>query len=64
VSQSKFTVLKITRIYNFCEFMEFFLKGLNPFKIQTRFKLELLLNFIIQHPDGFRGWDKKEICSI
>jgi hypothetical protein len=32
--------------------MRFFPKGLNPFKIQTRFKLDLLSNFVIQNPEG------------
>jgi hypothetical protein len=32
----------------FGEFMEFSLKGLNPFKIQTNFKLNLLPQFLIQ----------------
>jgi hypothetical protein len=39
-------------------------KGLNPFKIQTRFKMDLFLNFIIQTVERFWGWGKKEICSI
>jgi hypothetical protein len=65
VSQSKFTGLKIIRRYNFGEFMEFFPKGLNlPFKTQTSFKLDLLLEFIIQNLEGFGSWAKKEICSI
>jgi hypothetical protein len=29
--------------------MRFFAKGWNPFKIQTSFKLDLILNFIIQN---------------
>jgi hypothetical protein len=29
--------------------MVFFPKGLNPFRIQIRFKLDFLLNFIIQN---------------
>jgi hypothetical protein len=32
----------------FGEFMEFFLKGLDPFQIQTKFKLDLLPEFLIQ----------------
>jgi hypothetical protein len=44
--------------------MEFFLKGLNPFKIQTRSKLEFVMNFSIQNPEGFGSWDEKEFCSI
>jgi hypothetical protein len=45
VSQSKFTVLNIMSRKIFGEFMEFFLKGLNPFKIQTIVRLEFLLEF-------------------
>jgi hypothetical protein len=40
--------------WNFSEFMRFLPKGLNPIKIQTSFKLDLFLEFIIQ----------KVICSI
>jgi hypothetical protein len=40
-------------IKSFGEFMDCFLKGLNSFKIQTRFKLEYVLEFIIQNPDRF-----------
>jgi hypothetical protein len=31
------------------EFMGFFAKGLNPFKIEISFKLEFFLEFIIQN---------------
>jgi hypothetical protein len=48
VSQSKFTVLKIMLRKNFGEFMEIFLKGLNPFKIQTKFKFDFLPKYLIQ----------------
>jgi hypothetical protein len=34
---------------NFSGFMRLFPKGLNPFKIQACFKLELVLEFIIQN---------------
>jgi hypothetical protein len=33
---------------NFDEFMEFFPKGLNPLKIQTKFKFDLFHEFLIQ----------------
>jgi hypothetical protein len=46
---------------NFSEFMRFFPKGLYPFKIPTRFKLEFVLNFIIQNLEEFERWAKKEI---
>jgi hypothetical protein len=48
VSQSKFTVLKIISRKIFAEFMGFFPKGLNPFKIQTKIKFYLLSGFLIQ----------------
>jgi hypothetical protein len=48
VHQSKFTVLKIMSRKIFGEFMKNFLKGLNPFKMQTNFKLDLLHEFLIQ----------------
>jgi hypothetical protein len=38
---------------NFGEFMEFLPKGLDPFKIQTRFKLDLIPDFLIQNPERF-----------
>jgi hypothetical protein len=61
---SKFTVLNIILRKKFGEFMEFFLKGLNSFKIQIIFILDLFLEFIIQNPEGFGSWTKKETCSI
>jgi hypothetical protein len=35
------------------EFMKFFLKGLDSSKIQTRFNLEFVLEFIIQNTERF-----------
>jgi hypothetical protein len=35
------------------DFMRCLPKCLNPFKIETRFKLDLLLNFIIQNVERF-----------
>jgi hypothetical protein len=55
VSQTKFTLWKIMSINNFFEFMEFFLKGLNPFKIQARFEFELFPGFLIQNLEGVRS---------
>jgi hypothetical protein len=48
VSESKFAVSKIMLEMIFGEFMEFFLKGLNPLKIQTKFKLDFLPEFLMQ----------------
>jgi len=53
VSQYKFTVLKITPRKNFGEFMTFFPKDLNPFKIKASFKLELFPGFLIPNPREF-----------
>jgi hypothetical protein len=44
--------------------MRFLPEGLNPFKIQTRFKVDLFLNFIIQNLERFWSLDKKEFFSI
>jgi hypothetical protein len=44
--------------------MRFLPEGLNPFKIQIKFKVDLFLNFIIQNLEMFWSWSKKEICSI
>jgi hypothetical protein len=41
--------------------MRFLPKGLNPFKIQTRFKLELILNCIIQNRKRFGCRAKKKV---
>jgi hypothetical protein len=39
--------MKVVRSKNFGELIGFFFKGLNPFKIQTKFKFELFLEFLI-----------------
>jgi hypothetical protein len=44
--------------------MRLLAEGLNPFKIQTRFKVDLFLNFIIQNLKRFWSLAKKEVCSI
>jgi hypothetical protein len=44
--------------------MRFLSEGLNPFKIQTRFKVDLFLNFVIQNLERFWSLDKNKICSI
>jgi hypothetical protein len=41
------TVLKIMSMKNFSKFMEFFLKGFYPFKIQTTFNFVWLPKFLI-----------------
>jgi hypothetical protein len=43
--------------------MEFSLKGLKPFKIQTKFKIYFLPEIVIQNPFWFWSWGKKENCS-
>jgi hypothetical protein len=37
---------------SFGEFVEVFLKGLNPFKIQAILKFELFRGFLFQNPVG------------
>jgi hypothetical protein len=44
--------------------MRFLPEGLNPFKIKTKFKADLFLNFIIQNLERFWSLAKKEICFI
>jgi hypothetical protein len=43
--------------------MRFSPKDLKPFKIQ-KIKLELIIEFIIQNPEGLGSWANEEICSI
>jgi hypothetical protein len=64
VSHSKFIFMKMLWSYICGELMRFLPKGLKRLKIHTRFKLDFLLNFIIQNVERFRSWAKKEICSI
>jgi hypothetical protein len=35
---------------------------LDQIKIQSDFKLEFLLNFVIQNPWRILSWDKKDVC--
>jgi hypothetical protein len=44
--------------------MTFFPKDLDPFKIQSSFKLDFVLEFIIKNPERFESCPKKEMCSI
>jgi hypothetical protein len=44
--------------------MEFMLKGLNPFKIQINFKLDLFSRFLFQNPFGIQTSFQKESCSF
>jgi hypothetical protein len=64
VSQCKFIFWRGMWKYNLREFLGFFPWCLNPFKIQTRFKLDLLQNFIIQNMERFGSWTKEDNCSI
>jgi hypothetical protein len=64
VSQSKFTVLKIMPRKIFGEFMKFFLKGLNPFKFQTKFENILLPKFLIHIVLRIWTSSQKESCSF
>jgi hypothetical protein len=64
VKEPKFTVLKVMSRKIFGEFIGFFPKGLNPFKIQSSFKLEFLLEFIIKNLFGIWTPSQKENCSF
>jgi hypothetical protein len=44
--------------------MRFLPKGLNPFKIQTRFKVDLLQKFIIQNLETFWSWEKRKFIHF
>jgi hypothetical protein len=64
VSQSEFIFLKDMWRLNFGGLMRFLPEVLNSLKIQTRFKVDLFLNFIIQNLERFWSLVKKKICSI
>jgi hypothetical protein len=46
---------------NFGGLMRFLPEGLNPFKIQTRFKVDLFPNFIIKNLERFWSLAKKKL---
>jgi hypothetical protein len=48
----------------FGEFMELFPKGLNPFKIQTRFKLEFVMEIIVQNPERIEVGPKRKLVPL
>jgi hypothetical protein len=48
----------------FGEVMEFFPKGLNPFKIQANLIFDLFPGFLIQNPCRFGSWAKTEVCLL
>jgi hypothetical protein len=48
----------------FGEVMEFFLKGLNSFKIQANMIFELFHGFLIQNPEGIGSRAKIEVCLL
>jgi hypothetical protein len=64
VSQDKFTVLKIRSRIFFGEFVEFFPKGLNHFKIQANLIFELFPGFLLQNPEGIGSWAEMEVCLL
>jgi hypothetical protein len=49
---------------NFGEFMGFFLKGLDPFKIQTKFNFVWLPEFLIQILLGIWTSPKKKLLLL
>jgi hypothetical protein len=52
VSQYKFIFMYIMGTWNFSEFIIFFQKGWNPFKIHGRFKLDLVPKLYIMRYSG------------
>jgi hypothetical protein len=48
----------------FGEFMEFFLKGFEPFKIQASLEFDLFPGFLIQNPEGFGSYAQNESCPF
>jgi hypothetical protein len=64
VSQTKFAVSKMIPNKIFGEVMEFFPKGLDPFKIQANLIFELFPGFLIQNPEGIGSWAKLEVCLL
>jgi hypothetical protein len=48
----------------FCEFVEFFPKGLNTFKIQTNFKLDLFPGFYIKIHLEFEILPKRKVVPF
>jgi hypothetical protein len=64
VSQSKFVVSKMMPRKIFGEVMEFFPKGLNPFKIQANLIFELFPGFLIQNSEGIGSWAEMEVCLL
>jgi hypothetical protein len=49
--------------WNIDDFMRFFSKGLNPFKIQTKFKFELFPRYLIKNSEGFGDGPKRKVVS-
>jgi hypothetical protein len=63
VIQCKFIIKYRIRIWNFIEFIRFFQKGFNPFKIHGRFKFEFIPEFITCNPLGFELDPKSKVAS-
>jgi hypothetical protein len=53
--------MKIMESLNFGELSRFFLKGLNPFKFQIKFKFELFLEFLIPIHEDFEDDPKRKV---
>jgi hypothetical protein len=56
--------MKIMPRYNFGEFLGYFPSGLNPFKIQTKFTMDLIPKILIQLLLGISISSQKENCSF
>jgi hypothetical protein len=61
---TKFTFVKIMWRWNFREIIRFFQKGLNSFKIQTKFKCGLFSDFLFKFCWGFEILPKRKVVPF
>jgi hypothetical protein len=64
VSQFKFAVLKTMPRKIFGEFVNFFSKGFNPFKIQASLTFDLFPGLLIQNPEGIGNYAKIKVAHF
>jgi hypothetical protein len=64
VCQSKFIFKYIIWRWNFREFIIFFQKCVDPFKIKGRFKFEFVPEFVTWNPEWIWSWANNESCFL
>jgi hypothetical protein len=64
VYPTTFIFMNIVWRWNFREFIRFFQKGLNHFKIQEIFKFEFVPKKLTCNPKGIWSWSKRQSCSL